>query len=874
MRRVLASFGKPCSIPLTLLACLSPPAPAACDLGSGSAALVCDSGSSGPFNGSDNGLQLNFPPGGSGAVNGNLDFGNGNDRVEMQSGTVTGSFNLGAGADSFTLGAGSVSGDINQGPDRDEFNMSGGSLRNLTQGDGLDRFVMTGGTISNAFEDGDWAQMSGGSIGRVDMKLDDNYFELSGGSIIGNLVTGFGRDTVIVSDGRIGGVISTSGGDDRISLSGGEIGGVRASFGNDRFDWQNGGQVRGEVQLGEGDDTARLAGLDEPGLTAATALDGGPGNDSLTLDATRSATASRYRNWESLALVNGALLSLDQPLVLGDAVSQTGSLSIDPSSRLASSSGVVRPFVTGQNTRVQNAGLIDLSQTGNPGNTLQIHGDYQGQGGQLRLRSVLGDDSAISDRLVVAAGNLSGATRLNIINAGGSGAQTLANGIEVVQARDGAVSEPAAFSLPQGLSAGPYQYYLYRGGVTAGSENSWFLRSSLPAAVALSAPPAAEPPPSTPETPAPNPTPPTPVPPPVPPVATTLLPLAPAGMAAASALPSPAPGTPVLPAAQAQAEPVPLYRLEVANYSAALPAAAALGLGTLGTFHERQGEQSLLGETGRLPAAWARLLGQDLRQGWSGAVAPRFEGSLSGYQVGQDLWAGQTASGRYQRVGLFVAQSRLSGEIQGFAEGFNERDTGRLRLRGDSLGGYWTLSEPQGGYLDLVVMSTRLEGKTRSLRGLGVDLHGRALSLSAEAGYPWQASQRWQVEPQLQLVHQRIELDSRDDGVAHIGFDAEPWSAARAGVRVKGRYTLAGQAVEPYARVNLWHTFAGQDAVLFDHAQRIHSEQQANRLELGVGVAARLARQVSLYLGTDYSHNLDDRQQQALRASLGVRVSW
>ncbi len=44
--------------------------------------------------------------------------------------------------------------------------------------------------------------MTGGTIGRVDMKLDNNVFEMSGGSIINNLVTGFG---ITLSGGSIGG---------------------------------------------------------------------------------------------------------------------------------------------------------------------------------------------------------------------------------------------------------------------------------------------------------------------------------------------------------------------------------------------------------------------------------------------------------------------------------------------------------------------------------------------------------------------------------------------------------------------------------------------------------------------------------------------
>ncbi|EGH48373.1 Outer membrane autotransporter barrel, partial [Pseudomonas syringae pv. pisi str. 1704B] len=90
-----------------------------------------------------------------------------------------------------------------------------------------------------------------------------------------------------------------------------------------------------------------------------------------------------------------------------------------------------------------------------------------------------GDDASASDRLVVAQGRISGSTRMIVSNSGGLGALTRGNGIEVVQAINGATSESSAFSLQNPLSAGAYQYYLFKGGATAGSENSWFLRSAV-----------------------------------------------------------------------------------------------------------------------------------------------------------------------------------------------------------------------------------------------------------------------------------------------------------------------------------------------------------------------------------------------------------
>jgi hypothetical protein len=127
-------------------------------------------------------------------------------------GAVMGAVDQGGGTDSVEISGGTVSGNVHQGAGRDDFRMSGGEIASLNQGDNIDSFTMSGGRIVDAFDDGDRATMTGGRIGRVNMKLDDNVFEMSDGTIDGNLVTGFGDDTVVVEGGTIGGNISVSGG--------------------------------------------------------------------------------------------------------------------------------------------------------------------------------------------------------------------------------------------------------------------------------------------------------------------------------------------------------------------------------------------------------------------------------------------------------------------------------------------------------------------------------------------------------------------------------------------------------------------------------------------------------------------------------------
>eukprot|EP01034_Spumella_vulgaris_P012086 gene12086-15382_t len=203
----------------------------------------------------------------------------------------------------------------------------------------------------------------------------------------------------------------------------------------------------------------------------------------------------------------------------------------------------------------------------------------------MALQSVLAGDGAASDKLVVNQGSLLGTTTLNVSNLGGAGAETLSDGIQVVEARNGATGSDRAFSLAGGsVSAGAFEYFLFKGGVSAGSEQQWYLRS------AIVAPPLPEP-----EQP--------PVPLPVP------------GEGTPVDLPAPVPGEPL----------IPIYRPEVPVYSTLFPAAQQTVRAMLGTYHERMGDQSRQTATGSFPAGWGRVYGSSSRQTYAGTVNPRLD---------------------------------------------------------------------------------------------------------------------------------------------------------------------------------------------------------------------------------------------------------
>lgn len=327
-------------------------------------------GTSGPgiqFNGNGNNqLKNNGTISGSAGSNAII-FGAGDDTLIVTGGTINGNIEQSDGADRAYISNGSVAGTLSQGDDIDDFAMSGGTLENLRQGNGLDTFTMTGGTITGAFEDGDIARMSGGTIGRVNMKLDDNFFDMSGGEIIGNLVTGFGKDTILVrGNSIIGGNISVSDDNDSITMTGGTVRGeIRMSGGDDIFHWEA-GNILSSVLMGADNDRIEFTHLDTASAASSPMIDGGTGDDLLIMNDSQyiHSNTSILQGIERVNLTDNSTLTLNNRLLpLGDARddnSATG-FSIDSTSMLAVRSSSAIVF----NSHLSGVGTISTDTAGN-----------------------------------------------------------------------------------------------------------------------------------------------------------------------------------------------------------------------------------------------------------------------------------------------------------------------------------------------------------------------------------------------------------------------------------------------------------------------------------------------------------------------------
>lgn len=111
---------------------------------------------------------------------------------------------------------------------------------------------------------------------------------------------------------------------------------------------------------------------------------------------------------------------------------------------------------------LNNSGAVNLSGA-TPGAVLKVTGPYVGNNGKLGVSTALGADGSATDKLLLSGPSAiaSGSTTVQITNAGGLGAQTGSQGIQVIATENGASLQPGSFTLAGNhVDAGAYEYRL------------------------------------------------------------------------------------------------------------------------------------------------------------------------------------------------------------------------------------------------------------------------------------------------------------------------------------------------------------------------------------------------------------------------------
>jgi len=315
------------------------------------------------------------------------------------------------------------------------------------------------------------------------------------------------------------------------------------------------------------------------------------------------------------------------------------------------------------------------------------------------------------------------------------------------------------------------------------------------------------------------------------------------------------PGEPADPVPNPDEPPVLAVVPQVPSYLAAPNALFVAGLQDLGNLHLRLGElRGLLGSTITMDqasaadtvassrvrefgSAFVRAYGGDLR--YQTHLQARQYGSdvsmdYAGMQGGGSLYVRNTPTNRL-RFGLAGSYGRMSFEPRGVA------DTSKTRMDTWMLAPFMTWQNDAGVYVDAILayggfsgdVSTRLRGKTSTLKG---DNFGASLETGVAipvAGLT--------VEPQLQLVYQRLKFDRTQD-VDGFPVDLgtlEQWKLRAGGKVQKTFYTAAGSRIRLYGNLNVMHGLGNAQSVWLGSSFLVG--KPGTTLETGLGASLTLA---------------------------------
>ncbi|ASR43601.1 hypothetical protein BEN78_09675 [Xanthomonas citri pv. mangiferaeindicae] len=299
--------------------------------------------------------------------------------------------------------------------------------------------------------------------------------------------------------------------------------------------------------------------------------------------------------------------------------------------------------------------------------------------------------------------------------------------------------------------------------------------------------------------------------------------------------------------------------------------------GMLGNLHQRMGDATMGSgsESAGYRQSWGRLVSIDrsLKQG--GDATPSSRGRQNGLQIGSDVWAG----GNWH-VGAYFGTLAGEMQVEGSARGSSNLAVGRTDLDSKFVGLYGTYEGENGFYVDTVLQGGRLRYKLVPTASDMVSGKGDSRTVSVEIGQAFPIGRDWQIEPQLQLMHQRLSNDDVQIANALVQQDTADSLTARVGVRLKGEFETGAGLLQPYTRVNYYRTRSDQDVSRFigpSATADIVTPTGGRSSEAAMGMTLSVNREVSLFgeVSKLWAHGDQSRSRSDdLSASVGVKVGW
>ncbi|CAI1174430.1 autotransporter outer membrane beta-barrel domain-containing protein [Serratia quinivorans] len=457
------------------------------------------------------------------------------------------------------------------------------------------------------------------------------------------------------------------------------------------------------------------------------------------------------------------------------------------------------------------------------GRTLTAN-NWNGQGGTVVLNTVLGDDTSVTDKILVN-GNTSGNTFVKVNNAGGGGAYTV-QGIRVVEVKG---QSDGTFTKSGRIVAGAYDYSLEKKGT------DWYL-TNLQAAPPVVVPPVVVPPVTDPTD-------------------------TPQGDNSS-----------------------PIVRPESASYTANLAAANTMFVTRL---HDRLGEPQytdiLTGEK-KVSSLWLRQVGGHNR--WKdssgqistqsnryvvqlgGDIAQWSSDELERWHLGVMAGYGNEHSNSNSNVTSYKSKGSVNGYSVGLYATWYQNDETKQGMYLDS----WA----QYGWFNNHVKGQDIQGESYKSSGITASLEtGYTHKLGEFAGSQGSLNE-WYIQPQAQAIWMGVTAeDHRESNGTRVSAEGEGNLQTRLGVRtyLKGHNKIddgKNRTFQPFVEVNWIHNT--QDFGTRMDGVSISQSGARNLGEVKTGVEGQLNPHLNLW--GNVGVQIGDKGYSDTAAMVGVKYSF
>ena len=315
-----------------------------------------------------------------------------------------------------------------------------------------------------------------------------------------------------------------------------------------------------------------------------------------------------------------------------------------------------------------------------------------------------------------------------------------------------------------------------------------------------------------------------------------------------------------------------------------------LGYATLGTLHERRGENQTLAwdECGSCGSdtngqTWARIFGKKLKQ--DGKNRLNMDTDMYGFQIGHDFSVNRNDKGGHRLTGGYLAYGHSETDFSDKYRAVGglistDKHTGKGKTESVSLGLTNTYYTENGSYLDLVGQLSYLRNKYESRDDVKVKQNGWGAALSAEIGRPLAITEHspgeagWLIEPQAQLIYQYVDLKNFNDGVRKVNQGGQHGLRGRIGVRAAHNSEGKNQQTKTlYAVANIWHDFINPKAVNIGK-DSIKEKYASTWGEIGLGIQLPVAKHSYLYGDARYEHGFGSTKHEGYRGTVGFKHTW